>query len=324
MPHSSASRQHPRPIASHHHDDTPSTRGPPVNTVSLKDSQGVGYVHPNVAPVVEAVRQKRNTSTGKKLIPTEEGYQRGESSTWTPETIHDDVCALISAPIPSPRQTGALCFYEDPDSCHIKIGYTMDSPAKRFSTIKKRSKRDQLNKATRQFITGIPYLQLLRLEKLVHADLARYQRDLHIHIRTTNKWTTEREWFAVDIDHARKTANFWLNFIRKNRIEPGTEISDEMRDALLPSDCAGDAAKVVTGQANAKDAWQAVHDSGEVRLLFWKKLLPMSRHQGRALLWAVGCVVAAVVPQILAIPSWLAAALSVSLLVAWTIDCCLR
>lgn len=66
-------------------------------------------------------------------------------------------------------------------------------------------------------IPGLSFAVLLRLEKLVHTDLAHYQRDLQLKKKTR----AQHEWFEIEFGQAVKTAHFWLEKISM----PGATLS---------------------------------------------------------------------------------------------------
>ncbi|TKA48781.1 hypothetical protein B0A55_13068, partial [Friedmanniomyces simplex] len=194
--------------------------------------------------------------------------------------------------------TGTLYIFHDPDTKHVKIGYTMDTLDTRFPNIVTQSKRDMLDRNTGRYLSGVPYVQLLRLEKLVHTDLAHYQRNLHV--PTTRGCKTQHEWFKVDVSHAKKMVDFWWGFMCLNRIEPGVKLDPALRDALQSS--ADEMAKEVTGSLTEREAWDIIRGSDENRLLLWKRLIPPGKRQRRDLRWLAGWVVAAVLLGIIYFP----------------------
>lgn len=168
-------------------------------------------------------RSSRATSRTRSFVP-------GAASSLPLWRIRQDVRALLFEPLPSPKAEGILYAVESPQHHKVKIGYTM---ARHF--------RDRLRGLEAQYgrifgkpsyLPGIPYVQLLRLEKLVHADLARYQCDYHISFSRGSGCRTHREWFDVDLKTAEKTMQFWWSAMRHMRLEPGRKLGQPVEDRL--------------------------------------------------------------------------------------------
>lgn len=154
----------------------------------------------------------------------------GTSSTWPLWRVRQEVRHLILEPLPSPRAHGILYAVHSPQHNKVKIGYTM-----------RRKFEDRLRELQKQhdgtlghhwYLSKIPYVQLLRLEELVHADLARYQCDYKVQFGHGNGFRVHREWFDIDLATAQQTMKFWWAAMRHLRIEPGRELHKRWEDRL--------------------------------------------------------------------------------------------
>lgn len=149
-------------------------------------------------------------------------FRVGEAVAWAPWTLRSEVVSTLLEPLPKANSKGTIYAVRVKDTPYLKIGYTIRKSNTRWTEI---SRRDNVDLETEAAFTrrGIPYLQLLRLEALVHADLAYFRRNLR-----TKNGKYSREYFEVDIATAQRSINTWLRVMQDVRLEPGRELSDEM------------------------------------------------------------------------------------------------
>jgi len=86
----------------------------------------------------------------------------GIEATWRRKTIHDEVCPLLLQSLPIESNKGRLDIVKDKASGNLNL-------QTRLTEIKTTSKL-KLEEDTMSSISDVPYLQLSRLEKLVHTD----------------------------------------------------------------------------------------------------------------------------------------------------------
>jgi hypothetical protein len=96
-------------------------------------------------------------------------------------------------------------------------------------------------------IQNVPYAVLLRLEEIVHTDLAYFQRDLPLKKKTR----AQHEWFEIDFNIAVRTAEFWLDKIST----PGTSLGENNQ---------------VTDDEKEQTNWSDIHRDHERRFRIWE------------------------------------------------------
>lgn len=198
-------------------------------------------------------------------LEVSDDFSHGDTASFAPWTIQERVCALLLEPLDPDR--GCIYVIQEPKSQHVKIGVTMKKANNRLKQLSNEHNLE-LDKRSCSYISGIPYVQLCRLEKLVHADLAFFQRNRPV--RKGQKVITRREWFAVDLPIARKTVKMWWAIMSKNNMEPGGEINPTAREALqhIP---ASDV-EIFEGEDEAQ-AWERVNKDHKHRMQTWTSLL---------------------------------------------------
>jgi hypothetical protein len=166
--------------------------------------------------------------------PSSDGeFIPGDAYSWAPQAIVCGVKELLFEPLPKPNDLGCIYVVQDakvPHPPHVKIGITVQSWGKRLKDLQREHNRE-LNMKTADAIGGIPYIQLVRLEKLVHADLAFFQRSLQVVVDGKKK--TRQEWFAIDLPTAYDTMRLWWDVLQKYYQEDWAELDTrEIRKAL--------------------------------------------------------------------------------------------
>lgn len=165
-----------------------------------------------------------NDSSSPPPPAVPQGFSLGSASTWSPWSLRCEVLALLWEPLPSPKSKGSIYAVEVDTADHgpmVKIGYTTRDVKVRLREIA-REHQQPINLDTPIRRSHIPILQLQRLEKLVHTDLAFFQRNLEVHRGRVHK--THGEYFAVDLKTAENTIDMWRDIIEDLGLEPGTEV----------------------------------------------------------------------------------------------------
>ncbi|EMC93517.1 hypothetical protein BAUCODRAFT_244346 [Baudoinia panamericana UAMH 10762] len=270
-----------------------------------------------VPRVEQEVTSSRRSSRGNRAPSSRGVFRPGDASSWSPWTIRSEVRSLILEPLPKPRDKGCLYIIQNARRTHVKIGYTM----RPFRTRLQEIARDvgvPLDLDNPWHLSGIPHLQLLRLEALVHADLAFFQRDLIIGMGSTRR--TRREWFEVEMADAQRTVRLWWDIMRKIRMEPGVEIDPSACEALTSSS-AFDVS--MSGVADQATPFADVNNDHNGRIEMWTQLLLSRRTSGHLrtesiLKWLGGCVLVLGLPTLLGVDTAAASTLSFFLVAVWT------
>ncbi|KAK4498864.1 hypothetical protein PRZ48_009374 [Zasmidium cellare] len=199
----------------------------------------------------------------------ERTFVPGASSTWPLWRVCQEVRHLLFEPLPNPKANGVLYAISSPEHNKVKIGYTMrKNPHERFRELE-RQYGEPLGHPW--YLEGIPYVQLLRLEELVHADLAKYQCDLRVPFGRGNGVRVHREWFDVDLQTAERTVKFWWAAMQHLGIRPGKKLPEGVRDRLTTQ---GDMLDVKEQNVDGRFGDYRDH---ETTLKLWSQLLQLPR-----------------------------------------------
>lgn len=231
-----------------------------------------------------------------------EGFVNGDASSWAPWTIRDGVRSLVLEPLPRPNEKGSIYVVQNLARTHVKIGITQQSFRTRLRQIANQHQQE-LDITNAWHLPSIPYMQLSRLEDLVHADLAYYQRNLRV--RTDRSFRTHREWFEVQMPVAVKTVRMWWDIMQRNRLQPGEQL-DETTEQTLISNSAFDV-DMDEGDDEAV-AWAEKNADHDLRIGIWTGILlsdPARRSSTRSrtvIWWIVGCIFVWILPDMLELP----------------------
>lgn len=249
-------------------------------------------------------RQRRRMAIPGTSSAAQEGFVEGEATSWAPWTIRSEVRSLMLQPLPKPRDKGCIYVVQHIDSQHVKIGITMRSFRDRLQELS-RDHQCKFDERSSYHLPGIPYIQLLRLEKLVHSDLAYFRRNLRV--RNGGTFRTYTEWFAVDIGTAQRTVSLWWEIMCKTRMEPGCELNADIHDQLTSS-TAFDVE--IVDAADRAHSWAQANSDHGARLQLWTDLLLSTGNTCNEAFswtwWLTGCVCIWVVLQALGVPSQVA------------------
>lgn len=246
--------------------------------------------------------RSHSTARRRRVSSSADGFCAGDCSTWAVWTIRAEVRALVLEPLPKPNDRGCIYIVEDVDTkTHVKIGMTMRPFRTRLAEITRQHKR-QIDEGNAFHIPGIPYVQLLRLEALVHAGLAQYQCNLTVRNGSTRR--THREWFEVDMPTAQKTVRMWWDIMRNIGIKPGVELEPAVCEALHSSP-AFDIEMADSATAGSDQLVIDVKAEHTERIRVWTDLL-LSRHReagswGSSSIarWMIGCALLWILPELM-------------------------
>lgn len=193
-------------------------------------------------------------------------FSPGEASTWAPWMLHAETLRLLWEPLPEPQSKGSIYAVQVVGTPYVKIGLTTRKVRKRLKEINnEHGQKLNINGAISE--DGIPLLQLYRLEKLVHADLAYFQRDLRVEKPTYRR--THKEYFEVNIAKAEETIRLWWFIMQSLGLEPGTKVDSKItklvREAIRNID---------TPPAGSDHSdiewWKLVNDDHSRRISMWR------------------------------------------------------
>ncbi|KAF2161861.1 hypothetical protein M409DRAFT_58643 [Zasmidium cellare ATCC 36951] len=190
----------------------------------------------NVQPVETLARRKRRLSASpaqdSKPSPRRFKYRPVESppkETAFASLFRQSQSSQSSQPSQETRKrpskpvstTGCVYVLHDDDTGHVKIGISRSAKT-RYASLRRRCRKPNL---TLEWHTGesIPWGQLQRLEKIVHWDLAQFNRRYKC-----NCGATHTEWFDVEIREAKRTVEMWLRYQRM-RVDVTTQDLERLR-----------------------------------------------------------------------------------------------
>jgi hypothetical protein len=194
-------------------------------------------------------------------------FSAGETSTWAPWTLRHEVIRLVEEPLPKPDSRGSIYAVEVTGTPYVKIGITTRDVRERLKEIRKRHGQG-LRIGCEEVEDDIPLLQLYRLERLVHADLAFFQRNLTVQ-RTTQR-RTHREYFEVDLATAMKTIRLWLKIMQTIGLDAGSEIDQHIKTSVRDWIRDIDAPPVGTSPEDY-EVWKTVNANHELRHKIWSQ-----------------------------------------------------
>lgn len=194
-------------------------------------------------------------------------FSAGESSTWAPWKLRAEVLELLWEPLPDPNSKGSIYAVEVVGTPYVKIGITTRDVSERLKEIQKRHGQN-LRIGSKDFKDNIPLLQLYRLERLVHADLAFFQRNLTVQ-RTTQR-RTHREYFQIDLATAMETICLWLKIMQTIGLDAGTEIDPHIKSSVR--DWIRDIDTPPVGASPGDyEPWKTVNTDHEQRHKMWSQ-----------------------------------------------------
>ncbi|KAK4554484.1 hypothetical protein LTR86_008338 [Recurvomyces mirabilis] len=291
--------------------DSQVREGPVTPQLGQTPEIGSGQINDCLVPearaeVNESTVHTRGSSRRRSSPATRTGFEPGEMSKWAPQTTHDEMRDLLGQPLESAKAKGYLYIFPDVNKQYVKIGFTTGKLWDRFRKIEDSCKSVQpltLDFDSRRSLANIPYIQLLRLEKLVHTDLAHCHR--YLHVKSKGRWRTQHEWFEIDPKSAYQTVEYWWDIMKSNEILPGRPLTENFQASL---DTGADTVVATVARCmDVDDAWRLAHQNNELRLRKWRAILPDNsrvHHHWVGRKWLVGCVLVFVLSNIGRLVSW--------------------
>ena len=219
------------------------------------------------APKSKPQRQKRTRENTPQFEP---GFYEGDSSSSSPSTIRSAVEELLLKRIPPPDGFGTIYALQVLNSAPsmVKIGITYKTLKQRTTQLT-RDHGHEFNPANRVFRLSVRSLELERLEKLVHADLAFFQRILRVK-HSNGNITNHFEYFQITPALAQKTIDTWIEITRNVGPVPNVELLGNIfRSLHADPDAHVDSA----GELDSPDSWEEPNKDHDRKLRVWKKYL---------------------------------------------------
>ena len=217
--------------------------------------------------------------------PSTSGFENGEASAWAPWTIRSEVQDLVLLSMPHPDLQGSIYVVQvrNTERSIVKIGITYQQYKTRIGQVAQQHQQS-FNMDTAFHRPGIPSLQLERLEKLVHADLAYYQRNWRV--RTDRSFKTHHEYFEVDMKVAQLTVDLWRDIIDNLGLKAGVTLDRSLFKSLNADPDTGVHA---SNDADPATTWRRLNEDDNRRMELWRKhLLRRSHLVVRVIWWALG------------------------------------
>lgn len=195
-------------------------------------------------------------------------FSHGEASTWQPCALRSRVFSIFWKPLLEER--GSIYAVKVKDRPYVKIGKTRQDTNTRLRSIRSEH-RQVLDTGVKFNISDIPLLQLTRLEDLVKADLAFFQRDLHTGPKN------HVEYFEVGLDDAKRTIVFWKEKLESQGVESGKVVDSKVSTAIQASALSADmfdGEEVLMTETERK----RINSDHDLRICNWEK----SFSQGQA------------------------------------------
>lgn len=222
---------------------------------------------PERTPNPKRVRRKRHIGDSVH----DDGFHCGAAHAWAPWTIRAGVIELLEEPVPGPETAGQLFVVRvNTGDCqrYVKIGITHRAVKTRLEEVGAKLCQQNVSLDMKSIKTTVklPMMQITRLEKLVHADLAFFQRDLRIVKDKRISYGTE--YFEISQEEAWHTVSMWIGIMERAGMLPGEDLDKEVKKGihgcsvyLEAVDCSNQEAEV--------EAWQHINQDHEKRKLVW-------------------------------------------------------
>jgi hypothetical protein len=204
--------------------------------------------------------------------PRDDRFSPGEASKWSPGTINSDVLDVFFDPLPRADEKGliyAMKVNTDGPVPIVKIGITTRTVKQRAKEIAEQRKCS-LDLREKYMLSGIPILELKRLEALVHAALAFHQRDLKD--AHGGRFKTHDEYFEVDIDAAKQTIDFWYKAMRDVGLKPGRKIDEKIISEIRGSPALAADVSLTAATNDGGEIWRLVNSDHVRRDKLWREV----------------------------------------------------
>lgn len=207
-----------------------------------------------------------------------DGFHWGEAYAWAPWKIRDGVVELLQEPIPGPETKGQLYVVRvntGGRQRYVKIGQTHRPVDIRLQEVDKQLRQQGITLEMESIkpTARLPIMQIVRLEKIVHADLAFFRRDLCIVKGKQTSYATE--YFELSQKEAWRTVQMWIEIMEKAGMLPGQDLDAKVKQGirscaeyLEATDCSDKEAEV--------ERWRRINQDHDQRKLRWKGIPSMS------------------------------------------------
>jgi len=198
-----------------------------------------------------------------------------EASDWHPESISTDVFKLLGDPLPTQDTVGSIYAAVVKSAVAptrgeiVKIGFTRNGAKQRLKQIKKEHKIE-FGKPYEWH--NVPYIQLRRLEAVIHADLAYFRRDLLVPI-DKGGYQQHHEYFEIPLDIARQRIQFWQDKLDTIGLLPGGAVANKtLKDIQLAHSRSLRASLRSLGQdLSEAERWKRCNEQHELRERAWNE-----------------------------------------------------
>ena len=241
--------------------------------VSLNEDDAQGATGSSVPPRVQrapASAGRRSRRLGQCLH--DDNFHLGVAYSWAPWTIRSKVIELLQEPIPGPETHGQLYVVRvvtGDTQRYVKIGYTARDVSKRLREISDQH-RVKLEVGSVCKTLSLPLTQVTRLEALVHADLAFFQRDLCV---VTDQKTAYRvEYFEIDQADAWRTVEMWTSIMHGIGLRPNKALPEAVTQRLEV--CANVYERLRDDVRTESEHWATINEHHASRESIWRDNLP--------------------------------------------------
>lgn len=283
----------------------PPTIGPPANLRPDQDEPMADADEP-MADADEPMADEEEPLQDRPSTPAEPGtsssFYPGDASKWSPRMIVDNVEIILTSEVP-PVNRGAIYAFQQSHGPHVKIGYSTQSSAVARRQQIQRESNVTLDETVFHWVPNIEMRLLLRLEKLIHADLAYVQRKIKTRDGRGVR-TIHHEWFEIDFKTAKQCIDFWYIVVHSQA--QLAEVDRTVSKACFDH--------------SDEHSRLRINNDHTCRLTFWRKyiIIPQKHDFNSYVTWLMGCAVIALIPLFLRIPERFAQACVVLGIGIWT------
>lgn len=218
-------------------------------------------------------REPRGAARGRALGPSvhQDGFHLGIAHDWAPWTIRSRVLELLHEGLPGPKDQARLYVARintGSTQRYVKIGKTGRPIETRMKEIRDQHHVDVDDKSVWPTV-AMPVAQAMRLEALVHADLAFFQRILCV---TKDKRTMHHvEYFELSQQEAWETVNMWLAIMTGPGMRPGEAVSRDFDEGIRKCSTMCENTESLDKDAEAEE-WIKLNEDHKLRREVWDQL----------------------------------------------------
>jgi hypothetical protein len=222
----------------------------------------------------ESINENPEQGRRSRQLPVPEDrppFYLSETTNFAPWTIRREVLNLLWEPIPDTRSKGCVYVVKVKDRPYVKIGVTtrklkirLNEINTQISSVHGLSLESECLYSSRN---DIPVLELMRLEKIIHTDLAYFQRN----IQTLRL----REFFEIDLESAQERVELWIDIMTGIKLKTGSEVASTYRSEA--EDAVSKIARINDCPPSGTDRmsrqwWHTVNADTELRTQEWSKI----------------------------------------------------